>query len=142
MDYYKVLEITEQADEDQIRQAYRKLAKKYHPDINPGNPEAEEKFKDIVEAYEVLGDATKRKAYDEKRSAASGYGGKRNGQKQGQGSYTRADVNMADFTKNMEKYFGFSFGGGKTEGKQQETRKEKKNPLDVTEMFEAFMKIK
>lgn len=49
MDYYKILNILRQADEGQIKQAYRMLAKKYHPDLNPGNPEAEARFKDIVE---------------------------------------------------------------------------------------------
>lgn len=61
MDYYKILGVAPQADEDQIKQAYRRLAKKYHPDLNPNNPEAEAKFKEIVEAYETLGDLEKRK---------------------------------------------------------------------------------
>ena len=74
MDYYRILEITEQADEEQIKQAYRRLAKKYHPDLNQGNPEAEEKFKNIAKAYEVLGDATMRKAYDSKRRTPVIYG--------------------------------------------------------------------
>lgn len=56
--------ISHQADESQIKQAYRKLAKRYHPDLNPGNPEAEAKFEDIVEAYETLGDLAKRRKYD------------------------------------------------------------------------------
>lgn len=64
MDYYKILGVAPQADEDQIKQAYRRLAKKYHPDLNPNNPEAEAKFKEIVEAYETLGDLEKRKKYD------------------------------------------------------------------------------
>ena len=57
MDYYKVLGVSEKAGEEQIKQAYRKLAKKYHPDLNPNNPETEEKFKNVVKAYEILGDA-------------------------------------------------------------------------------------
>lgn len=74
MDYYRILEITEQADEEQIKQAYRRLAKKYHPDLNRNHPEAEEKFKDIAEAYEVLSDASKKKAYDLKRRTPVIYG--------------------------------------------------------------------
>ncbi len=63
-DYYEILGIKKDATQDQIKKAYRKLAKQYHPDANPGNKKAEEKFKEINEAYEVLGDEEKRKKYD------------------------------------------------------------------------------
>jgi DnaJ-class molecular chaperone len=63
-DYYKTLGVERQASADDIKKAYRKLARKYHPDINPGNAEAEQKFKEINEAYEVLSDADKRAKYD------------------------------------------------------------------------------
>ena len=135
MDYYRILGVSEQADEGQIKQAYRKLAKKYHPDLNPDNPEAEAKFKDVVEAYETLGDAEKRKKYDLKRNKA---GERRTA---GSGQTAKApdmNINMGNFTKDMERYFGFSFNG-KDAGQPKAARTEKKNPLDVTEMFEAYM---
>jgi curved DNA-binding protein len=63
-DYYSILGLTKTASEDEIKKAFRKLAVKYHPDKNPGNKEAEEKFKELNEAYEVLSDPEKRKKYD------------------------------------------------------------------------------
>jgi molecular chaperone DnaJ len=74
-DYYAVLGLQKGATEKEITRAYRKLAKQHHPDANPGNKEAEERFKDISAAYDVLGDAAKRKEYDEVRDmVASGAG--------------------------------------------------------------------
>src|ERR671937_333451 len=64
-DYYTTLGVAKTATEKEIKQAYRKLARKHHPDVNPGDKTAESRFKDINEAYEVLGDPEKRKKYDE-----------------------------------------------------------------------------
>ena len=63
-DYYEVLGIQKGASEDEIKKAYKKLARKYHPDMNPGDKEAEEKFKEVNEAYSVLSDERKRANYD------------------------------------------------------------------------------
>lgn len=64
-DYYKTLNVSKNADQAEIKKAYRRLARKYHPDVNPDDPKAEEKFKDINEAYQVLSDEDKRKKYDQ-----------------------------------------------------------------------------
>ncbi len=73
-DYYRILGVSEHADEKGIRQAFRKLARQYHPDVNPGDKLAEERFKEINEAYEVLSDPAKRQKYDEMRRYRQQYG--------------------------------------------------------------------
>lgn len=149
MDYYRILGVPGDADEEQIKRAYRKKAKQYHPDLNPGNAEAEAKFKEIVEAYEVLGNAEKRESYDLKQKRAAGFGQKTTQNRtENKNRASAPQVNFGEFTKDMEKYFGFSFtagaspqGQGASQGGQK-ARGGKKNPLDVTDMFEAFMKMK
>ena len=91
MNLYKVLEVSESATYEEIRKSYRKLARKYHPDSNPGNKEAEEKFKQISEAYEVLGDEDKRKKYDTERMQKAKGPATQNVNK-GQPKFSREDI--------------------------------------------------
>ena len=137
MNYYEVLGVSESAGDEQIKQAYRRQAKKYHPDLNPDNPAAEAKFKAVVEAYETLSDTEKRKAYDAKRNKKKVYGGQA---EKDTGNVPGMDIGK--FTKDMERYFGFSFQEKQTGRQSGNVGSNKKNPLDMTDMFEAFMNIK
>ena len=87
-DYYEVLGVARNASPDDIKKAYRKLAMQFHPDRNPGNKEAEAKFKEATEAYEVLKDDQKKAGYDQYGHDAFGQGGGR-GAQGGQGSRAR-----------------------------------------------------
>lgn len=75
-DYYEILGVTKNASKDEIKQSYRKIAMQYHPDRNPDNKEAEDKFKEAAEAYEVLSDDEKRSKYDRFGHQAFGAGGR------------------------------------------------------------------
>lgn len=105
-DYYEVLGVSKNADDAEIKKAYRALAKKYHPDMNPDDPQAEAKFKEASEAYAVLSDADKRRQYDQFGHAAFDQGGG------GAGGF---DFSGADFSDIFSDLFGFGdfFGGGR-----------------------------
>ncbi|HIZ20770.1 MAG TPA: DnaJ domain-containing protein, partial [Firmicutes bacterium] len=102
-DYYEVLGLQKGASEDEIKKAYRQMAKKYHPDLNPGDKQAEAKFKEVNEAYEVLSDPQKKARYDQYGQAgvdpnfgAGGYGGY---------GFDNMDIDLGDI-------FSSFFGGG------------------------------
>ena len=115
-DYYEVLGVNKNASEDEIKKAYRKIAIKYHPDRNPGNKEAEEKFKEAAEAYDVLHDNQKRQQYDQfgfdGPAGAGGFGG-----------FGGAGMNMDDIFSMFGDIFGGragfgGFGGGQRRPQQ------------------------
>jgi molecular chaperone DnaJ len=108
-DYYEILGVGKNASDQEIKAAYRKLALKYHPDKNKGNTEAEEKFKEATEAYEVLRDPKKRASYDKfGHEGVSGFEG------MGRGAYSDFSDIFGDFDINdiFEGFFGSAFGGG------------------------------
>ena len=105
-DYYEVLGVPKDADEAALKKAYRVLAKKYHPDANPGDKEAEAKFKEASEAYSVLSDPEKRRKYDQFGHAAFEGGGA--------GGYGGFDFNGADMGDIFGDIFGDFFGGGRS----------------------------
>ena len=104
-DYYEVLGVDKKATADEIKKAYRKLAIKYHPDKNPGDKEAEEKFKEAAEAYSVLSDDTKRQQYDQ-----FGHDGPRMGGAGGFGGFG-GGMSMEDIFSQFGSIFGGGFGG-------------------------------
>ncbi len=116
-DYYEVLGLEKNASEDDIKRAYRRFAIKYHPDKNPGDKEAEEKFKECAEAYEVLSDQAKRTRYDQ-----YGHDGLR-----GSGMHDYSRMNVEDVSSMFEDIFGgfggvgdlFGFGGGSSSGRKK-----------------------
>ena len=103
-DYYEVLGVDKTASEDEIKKAYRKIAIKYHPDRKPGNKEAEEKFKEAAEAYDVLHDPQKRQQYDQFGFAGQGGAG-------GFGGFGGASMNMDDIFSMFGDIFGGHAGG-------------------------------
>lgn len=126
-DYYKILGVDKSATKDEIKKAYRKLAMKYHPDRNPGDKAAEEKFKQITEAHEVLSDSEKRKKYDtlganwkQYQTAGSGFDDfftQFGGGQQGAGGSFRYSGNMGDLFGNLSGFSDFFenfFGGGRS----------------------------
>lgn len=111
-DYYEVLGVSRDADDATLKKAYRQLAKKYHPDMNPGDAEAERKFKEASEAYAVLSDPDKRRQYDQFGHAAFEGGGAG-----GAGGFGGFDFSGADFSDIFGDIFGDFFGGGRRSGR-------------------------
>ncbi|MFW5714734.1 MAG: DnaJ domain-containing protein, partial [Brevefilum sp.] len=113
-DYYQTLGVGKNAGKDEIKKAYRKLARKYHPDVNPDDPKAEEKFKDINEAYQVLSDEEKRKKYDQFGSQWKQYqrtGGRPEDFDWSQWA-TRGQPGGAQYRTVSQEEFEQMFGGG------------------------------
>ena len=133
-DYYEILGVSKDATDDEIKKAYRKLALKYHPDRNPDDPSAEEKFKELGEAYEVLSDADKRAAYDRFGHAAFEQGGPAAG-----GGYAGGGFQdpMDIFAQMFSGMGGFAdmFGGAGRGGQKRSTKRpgsDLRYDLDIT----------
>ena len=129
-DFYRILGVSEKASQDEIKKAYRKLAKQYHPDANPNDPSASERFKEVGEAYGVLSDAEKRKQYDQmRRFGGIGFGGRGGGPQRpgpgappGGGSFSFEDLQgfggLGDLFSSI-----FDRGGGRRAGERRSERR-------------------
>src|SRR5262245_5774767 len=115
--YYETLGVPKNASADELKKAYRKLARQYHPDKNPGDAEAERKFKEVQQAYDVLSDEEKRKAYDQFGSA--------------NGRPGPTNVDFSDF--DLGDIFGglFGGGGGRGRGRAQQPRGQRGSDVEV-----------
>jgi molecular chaperone DnaJ len=112
-DYYAILGVPKNASPSEIKKAYRKLAQQHHPDANAGDPKAEERFKEVSSAYDVLGDENKRKAYDRAREmGASGFGGGFPGRGPGGSGGFPGGVRFETGDVDLEDLLGGVFGGG------------------------------
>lgn len=149
-DFYKILGVREDAPEVEIKKAYRRIAKKYHPDANEGSLEAAERFKAASEAYAIIGDEKSRKEYDSRRAVkdtpktGETYRPKgSNSADSRQPGGNASSINFGNMAAGFEQFFGFNPTTKEVhEEKLNPNKKTKTNPIDMTEMFEQYMGIK
>ena len=139
-EYYRTLGVQPGGSQDDLKKAYRALAKKYHPDLHPGDQEAETRFKEVNEAYEVLGDPDKRKEYDAKQQTAQRHQAPNKAR-----SATRTPrggpVDFSQMQGGFAQFFGFDPATGQVLD-EEKVSGQKRNPLDTTDLFERFMGFK
>ena len=134
-DYYEILELNNRASLDDIKKAYRKLAKKYHPDSNPGNKDAEERFKKLAKAYEVLSDEKRKADYDGNTNEP---GTSRSNKTKETSANPRGNIDPSDFTKTsarFEDFFGFN---PKTKEHDLGKKNNKVKPMKTKDAYEAI----
>lgn len=140
---YSILGVEQNATEAEIKKAFRTLSKKYHPDVNPGDKRAEERFREISEAYAVLRDSQKRSDYDKKlkegqRNASS----KASDRKRASADSNVSGVDFRDMERQFAQFFGFDPKiSNQKPAKDHEAEKVKANPIDMTDLFEKYMGI-
>ena len=141
MDYYKILEVPENADISEIKKKYRKMSMKYHPDRNTGDEKAVKKFREITEAYEVLSNGEKRKEYDYKRENENNHTKKKNDKENFKNKYSENNFSFGkEFFKSaaeMKGMFENSFGLDKMIKNKAKNEKE-----SLKSRFESFFDMK
>ena len=140
--YYEILGVARDATQQDIKKAYRQLAKKHHPDLNKGSSESERIFKKVYEAYQTLGDATSREAYDARLHAQKGSAAHSNStyeqKREHQVNYQEFDIRQME--KNFENFFGFNPKTKKMTPKMED--RNNKNPVDTSAIFEGFFNVR
>lgn len=124
INYYNIMQLPKTASALEIKKAFKKLAKKYHPDINPNNKTAEEKFKEINKAYAVLGNPDKRKKYDEELEQF-------HGTKKTKPTQSNVKVDFANMNSMFDEFFG---------KKEKSKEPAKTGPINTDRMFESFFR--
>ncbi|GMA99916.1 DnaJ domain-containing protein [Pelosinus sp. IPA-1] len=143
--YYDILAVRRESSQEEIKKSYRRLSKQYHPDLNPGNKDAESKFKEITEAYGTLGDQEAREQYDATLHTA---GANESFQERGkprpkQPNYSTETFNMGDVGRRFEHFFGYDpKTGERNQNFAGTSQGKKKSPLDTSHIFEGFFKPK
>ncbi|HOV27078.1 MAG TPA: DnaJ domain-containing protein [Pseudobacteroides sp.] len=143
--YYEILGVQRSATLEEIKKVYKKLAKKYHPDLNQGNKEAEQKFIEIKEAYDTLSDENKRKSYDAKLDGRGNDSSQQQGRRPKSSRSEPAEPVKFDFEeveRSFERFFGFNPRTNKVNIETEKQKEKKKNPLDTTAAFEQFFGFK
>jgi curved DNA-binding protein len=135
--HYDTLGVSKDASQDQIKLAYRKLSKKYHPDVNSGSKDAEKIFLEVQEAYTILKNKTSREEYDRQLEKASHHHTGRNAENTAnkQTSEKKQAFNIHDMEKNFEQFFGFN---PKSKEMQSKSHKGNKDPINTNDLFERY----
>ncbi|UHA72251.1 DnaJ domain-containing protein [Paenibacillus sp. 481] len=145
--YYDILEVSRNASQEEMKKSYRKLAKKYHPDVNPGNNDAEARFKEVQKAYETLSDETARQAYNERldggraHTGSSSTGTAQGGADKQSNQASSQPFDIRNVEKNFEQFFGFNPKTKKASIKKDDASANK-NPLDTTDLFNRYFGAK
>lgn len=141
---YRVLGVSEHASSEEIKAAYRRMAKKYHPDAHPGDLDCEKKFQEISEAYSILGNSENRKKYDASFQTEKAEKEKVHKKAENQSDTSAPHSSNVDFEnvhKTFEQFFGFH-PETKDVTNEKKLNPNRRNPLDTTDLFERFMGIK
>lgn len=147
-DYYAILGVSKDARAEEIKASYRKLAKRYHPDLHPGDKEAEARFKEINEAYATLGDTGTKAKYDldrrkEAEKARTSQAANQRPKKAASRAPVNPDFDFTNMAQGFESFFGFNPATGDiTDESKLNSNVNKQNPLDMSKMFEDFFGFK
>lgn len=136
--YYELLGVSRDAAPDEIKRAFRKLARQYHPDLNPGNQEANERFKAINEAYSTLSDPSLRESYDARLNGVKSERVNPSTPRAYHGEPNFQNFDFRNYEANFERFFGFN-----PRTKEASIKKEsKKSPVNTTDFFEQYFGVK